>query len=83
MFDGLLFQHLRRLRENEPKVLESFGFYKEFCQILAGQRKIREGDDSRYRLVRKGDDKSYAFAKFSKEQLEKIKYILLAFSWEF
>ena len=73
MFDGLLFQHLRRLRESEPKVLESFGFYKEFCQILGTQRQKRGDDGSRYRLVRKGDDKSYAFAKFIKEQLEKMK----------
>ena len=73
MFDGLLFQHLRRLRESEPKVLESFGFYKEFCQILGTQRQKRGDDGSRYRLVRKNDDKSYAFAKFSKEQLEAMK----------
>lgn len=73
MFDGLLFQHLRRLRESQPNVLETFGFYKEFCEILAAQRAKRGDDGSRYRLVRKGDDKSYAFAKFSKEQLAMMK----------
>ena len=73
LFAGLMSQHLRPLGECGADI-SSWKYYNEFCAMLERMRKEHSNSDSddywRYRLVRKNDDKSFAFAKFSKKQLE-------------
>ena len=74
LFAGLLEQHLRPLKSKNSDIISSWEHYAKFTGLLEKMRKENANSDSdeywRYRLVRKNDDKCYAFAKFSKKQLE-------------